>query len=98
MKNPRPRVRLAGERTAESDPKPLNLIGHHSLAQAVPVLEPHVSVTQICAALGVSRRFIEQLRVKGAFPPPDVMLGRAPRWRVSTIQRFLSQQAKEGDA
>lgn len=43
----------------------------------------------LAAALGVSRRTLERERSAGRFPPPDRKIGKAPLWRVETIERWL---------
>ena len=44
---------------------------------------------ELAALLGVSRRSIERARARGAFPRPDVRLGRVVLWRPETIQRWV---------
>jgi hypothetical protein len=49
---------------------------------------------EIAAALGVSKRLLEQERAAGRLPKPDLRIGRVSLWRVDpTIRDWLSQQA-----
>ena len=49
---------------------------------------------EIAAALGVSRRLLEQERAAGRLPKPDLRIGRVALWRVDpTIRDWLAQQA-----
>jgi hypothetical protein len=59
-------------------------------------LDPLVGPDDIARAWQCSRRLIEQMRATGRFPKPDVMLGRLPRWKVTTIKAWLAQQGGEG--
>jgi hypothetical protein len=54
-----------------------------------------VSVDEICAAWGCSRRYLERLRKSGAFPAPDLMKGRSPRWRIEAVNALLVRQDGE---
>jgi predicted DNA-binding transcriptional regulator AlpA len=51
-------------------------------------------IDEIATAIGVSRRTIERERSAGRFPAPDRMIGRAPLWRPSTLEAWLSDQSR----
>lgn len=53
------------------------------------VLHPLLSIKKVAAALDCSRRVFERLRASGRFPKPDLLLGRMPRWRRETVQRWI---------
>ena len=54
-----------------------------------------VGVDEICAAWGCSRRYLERLRKRGAFPAPDLMKGRSPKWRIEAVNALLVRQNGE---
>ena len=54
-----------------------------------------VGVDEICAAWGCSRRYLERLRKSGAFPAPDLMKGRSPKWRIEAVNSLLVRQNGE---
>jgi predicted DNA-binding transcriptional regulator AlpA len=53
-------------------------------------LERLVGIDDIADALGVCRRTVERMKSAGEIPLPDKVLGRLPRWRTSTIERWMS--------
>jgi len=55
------------------------------------VIESLLSVNEVAAALGCVRRTLERLRSTGAFPKPDLQVGRCPRWKASTINAWIAQ-------
>lgn len=50
-----------------------------------------LSVADVCAALGCSRRWLEQARHAGRFPKPDAHVGRSPKWRRSTLEAWIAR-------
>ena len=46
-------------------------------------------ITELSAALGLSRRAIERARYTGKFPEVGVHVGRCPLWRVETVRAWL---------
>lgn len=48
-------------------------------------------LSDLAAALGVSRRTLERERSAGRLPKPDLHIGRAPLWRVETIREWLAR-------
>ena len=43
----------------------------------------------VCAALRISDRELQRRRAGGRFPQPDSPNGENPRWRKSSIKRYL---------
>lgn len=56
-----------------------------------PLLEPLLSVRDVAAVLGCTRRTVERLRSSGKFPGPDLRVGRMPRWRRETLTRWITE-------
>ena len=50
-------------------------------------------LSEIAAALGVSRRLLEQARAAGRLPKPDLRIGRVSLWTVETVRDWMAQQA-----
>jgi hypothetical protein len=63
-----------------------------------PPLDELVGPDHIAAAWKCSRRYIERLRSTGHFPKPDLMLGRLPRWRVSSVNALVRPDGREGQS
>jgi len=64
------------------------------MAKSVAVSDPTtvekiMSVGDIIAFLGVSRRTIERLLSSGRFPQPDCRIGKLPRWKPSTVRAWI---------
>ena len=60
------------------------------ISPALPAtLERLCTVKDWALALCVSVPTIERLRHNKKIPPPDVMIGRLPRWRPSTIRAWI---------
>ena len=55
----------------------------------VATIEPLATIESWAAALVVSVPTIERLRRAGRIPQADVMIGRLPRWKCSTIRRWI---------
>jgi hypothetical protein len=65
-----------------------NLIAPTSpAANIAPLLTPR----DLSAVLRITVRAIEQMRSAGRIPPPDIMLGRLPRWRPEMIRIWIEQ-------
>jgi hypothetical protein len=53
------------------------------------VIEPLLSITDLCRVLGVDRRTLERMRAAGRVPAPDLIVGtRSPRWLPAAIRRW----------
>jgi hypothetical protein len=52
-------------------------------------LEPMLSIDELAALLNCSRRLIERMRSAAKLPPPDLHVGRMPRWTPTTIQAWI---------
>jgi excisionase family DNA binding protein len=50
-----------------------------------------VTPAELAARLKLSRRSLRRRLASGVIPPPDVRIGRAIRWRESTIARWLEE-------
>lgn len=53
------------------------------------VLEPLLSVSDVAAVLGCTRRTVERLRSSGNFPGPDLQVGKLPRWEPETVRAWI---------
>jgi excisionase family DNA binding protein len=69
-------------------PGSLRLADPPSLASAI---EPLITVTDLARLLVCDRRTIERLRAAGKLPPPDLKIGRLPRWKRSTIELWIER-------
>lgn len=49
-----------------------------------------VSRNEFAKFLGVHVKTLDRLGRGGLVPKPDVLLGKSPRWRLDTIERFIS--------
>lgn len=48
-------------------------------------------IADLCVRLGVSRRVVERLRLRGAFPVPELpALDKRPRWSAAAVDAFLA--------
>ncbi|AMV38781.1 helix-turn-helix transcriptional regulator [Planctomyces sp. SH-PL62] len=54
-------------------------------------LEPPLSIDDLAAALACSRRLVERMRAAGKMPPPDLRVGKMPRWKRSTLVRWIAE-------
>jgi hypothetical protein len=50
-------------------------------------------LSEIAAALGVSKRLLEQARAAGRLPRPDLRIGRVSLWKIESVRDWLSEQA-----
>ena len=57
---------------------------------APPSIESLWTPKDVASYLRVSVRMLERMRSTGAMPPPDVFLGRLPRYRPNTIRAWLA--------
>jgi hypothetical protein len=46
---------------------------------------------EVARSLGVSRRTLERERSAGRFPPPDLLIGKAPLWTRETLVRWVGE-------
>jgi len=56
-------------------------------------IEPLMSIADIAAVLGVTRRSVERLRSSGSLPKPDLRIGRNLRWRPDTVRTWLDSSS-----
>jgi predicted DNA-binding transcriptional regulator AlpA len=61
-----------------------------------PALAPLLGIKDLAAILNCSRRVIERLRSAGKLPPPDLKIGRMPRWQPETVRRWIEQGGGAG--
>ena len=59
---------------------------------ALAGIEPLLETEDWVLVLACSRREVEKLRSSGKLPPPDEHVGKMPRWRASTVRRWLEGQ------
>jgi predicted DNA-binding transcriptional regulator AlpA len=59
-----------------------------SLADAI---KPVSTIADLCHVLSCSRDTIDRLRAAGKFPPPDLRVGRGPRWRAETVLAWIER-------
>jgi hypothetical protein len=50
-------------------------------------------LSELAAALGVSKRLLEQARAAGRMPKEDLRIGRVSLWKTETVRDWLSQEA-----
>jgi predicted DNA-binding transcriptional regulator AlpA len=82
------RPQVEGPETAKNQTGIPNLIAPSTLAASIaPLLAPR----DLANILRITRRCIEQMRSAGRIPPPDLMLGRLPRWRPETIRAWIEE-------
>jgi excisionase family DNA binding protein len=62
------------------------------------LLAPLLSVDDLARTLNASRRTIERMRSAGKLPRPDLLIGKMPRWKQSTIREWLDEQSRKGVA
>ncbi len=72
----------------EARPDPSNL--------SAAGIEPMLSIDDLAAALACDRRTVERLKSAGKLPPPDLKVGRMPRWKPDTFRRWIDAQAGPG--
>jgi predicted DNA-binding transcriptional regulator AlpA len=58
-----------------------------------PIIAPLLSLVDVAAVLSISRRSMERLLSSGGFPRADLRIGKLPRWRPATVQRWIEEQA-----
>ena len=46
---------------------------------------------EVCRLIACSPRFLERMVKFRQFPKPDKWFGRHPRWRQSTVQRWIRE-------
>ena len=64
--------------------------------RAAPDLDALWNAKRVCGFLCVTDRWIRRNMACGRFPPPDFRLGRAMRWKPSTIDAYLQSKATDG--
>jgi len=57
-------------------------------------MEPLLSIDDLAAILNCSRRLVERMRSAGKVPPPDLNVGRMPRWKPETVRRWVEAGGK----
>ena len=63
-------------------------------ALAPDIMEPLLGIDDLAAYLNCSRRLLERLRSAKAVPPPDLHVGRMPRWKAATIHAWINSGGK----
>ena len=53
------------------------------------LIEKTLTREAVSAALGVTLETLRKWRAEGKFPPPDIRIGRIPRWHPSTIDAWV---------
>jgi hypothetical protein len=53
------------------------------------IIEPLLSIDDLSVILKCSRRLVERMRSAGKLPPPDLHVGRCPRWKPETIRQYI---------
>jgi hypothetical protein len=53
------------------------------------VFEPMMSIDDLVQLLNCSRRVVERMKSAGKLPRVDLLVGRMPRWKTSTIRRWI---------
>ena len=54
-------------------------------------MEPMLGIDDLAALLSCSRRLVERMRSAGKVPPPDLHVGRMPRWKPATIRVWMER-------
>jgi predicted DNA-binding transcriptional regulator AlpA len=57
-------------------------------------IEPLVGIDEWAATLACSRREVERMRAAGKLPPPDLSIGRSPRWKAGTVRAWIDEQSR----
>ena len=57
-------------------------------------MEPLLSIDDLTVILNCSRRLVERMRSAGKVPPPDLHVGRMPRWKPETVRRWMEAGGK----
>jgi hypothetical protein len=63
---------------------------------ALAGLEPALEIDDWSVLFGCSRREVERLRAAGKLPPPDLKVGKSPKWLPASVRKFLEKQARGG--
>jgi hypothetical protein len=63
---------------------------------ALAGLEPAIEIDDWSVLFGCSRREVERLRAAGKLPPPDLRVGKSPKWLAALVRKFLEKQARGG--
>jgi hypothetical protein len=58
-------------------------------ALAAARIEPLLGIDDLATAFSCGRRLVERMRAAGKLPPADLRIGKMPRWRASTIRRWI---------
>jgi hypothetical protein len=61
-------------------------------------LEPMLVREDLAVITNRSLRTIDRDISAGKIPPPDAWFGRFPRWKTSTITKYLAAHATKADA
>jgi hypothetical protein len=71
-----------------ADPDRLRVLQPPALADGIEKL---VTLADLSYRLDCDERTIRRLRAAGSLPPPDLKIGRSPRWRPETIRRWIER-------
>lgn len=67
-----------------------------NIVNNLTIEDPMYSKSQVCNYLGeLDQTTLDKWVAAKAFPKPDLYLGRAPRWKLSTVNTYLAQKEKE---
>lgn len=65
----------------------------HDASGLPPGLDAALDPAAVCAALRVCRRTLTGMVSAGEFPGADFRVGLSPRWRVSTVNRWIAERS-----
>ncbi len=58
--------------------------------------EIYLDVPAVARLIGVRPSTIHQYRLRGTIPPADLVIGRSPAWRKSTIAEWMASRLRPG--
>lgn len=59
------------------------------------IADPLYTKTRVCEYIGIDDTTLDKWVARGAFPKPDLYLGRSPRWKLSTLVKFSDAKQQE---
>lgn len=62
-----------------------------------PGVDALLTPEAVAAALSCTLREFRRRRTTGSFPPPDSPAGKKPKWRVSTVNRWIEEVYSRGE-
>ena len=89
------KIQLPGtEQSEAAEGRRFELRGPIVPPELPPSIERLITIEDWATALVVSVPTIERLRHNKKIPPPDVMIGRLPRWKPSTVRDWIQGGGK----